>query len=176
MIGGVKTYVFLDAETDGLYGDFLSAALAATDEAGNILEKAYYGLSPRLLEGVKTPWVRENVLPVMGVYTPVDSREELLEAVWSFWMKYRETGYLIGDVVYPVEVRLLQACVEVSPEERMFLAPFPLLDISSMLYAVGQDPDADRYALLGEPVSGMQHNPLQDVETTIRLWKRYVQK
>lgn len=37
-------FLFIDAETDGLYGSFLTVELVVTDDAGNMIEKAYYGV------------------------------------------------------------------------------------------------------------------------------------
>ena len=37
-------FLFIDAETDGLYGSFLTVGLVVTDDAGNMIEKAYYGI------------------------------------------------------------------------------------------------------------------------------------
>lgn len=32
-------FLFIDAETDGLYGSFLTVGLVVTDDAGNMIEK-----------------------------------------------------------------------------------------------------------------------------------------
>ncbi len=37
-------FLFIDADTDGLYGSFLTVELVVTDDAGNMIEKAYYGV------------------------------------------------------------------------------------------------------------------------------------
>ena len=36
-------FLFIDADTDGLYGSSLTVELVVTDDAGNMIEKAYYG-------------------------------------------------------------------------------------------------------------------------------------
>ena len=34
-------FLFIDAETDGLYGSFLTVGVVVTDALGNIIQKAY---------------------------------------------------------------------------------------------------------------------------------------
>lgn len=165
-----RKLVFVDAETDGLYGGFLTVAMVAVDENGVELEHAYYGLDRKHMV-IQEEWVREHVLPVLGDYEECGSEEELLEKSWSFWMKYASDAYAIADVCYPVECRLFSACVERDREKRCWQAPFPLLDLSSLFYARGVDPLTERRQLA--KVSGEEHNALTDVRMSIQIWKKY---
>ncbi len=154
-------YFIVDAETDGLYGDFISAAVIVTDIDFNELEHAYYGICEKNLK-VTDEWVRENVLPKMGEYTECCDEAELLERVWELWMKYRETAYAIGDVIHPVESRLFAKCVQRDEATRKMLGPYPFLDVASILFTKGEDPLVERknfYGMNGE----CQHNALDDV-------------
>lgn len=162
--------VFIDVETDGLYGGFLTVALIATDLEGNELERAYYGIRKDKME-IKEPWVMENVLPKLGEYEPCKDEGELLEKAWNFWLRYQEEAYAVCDVGYPVETRFLQACVEKDVSGYAMKAPFPLLDLSSILYAKGYEPLINREELIKEPCRDMVHNALYDVETSIKIWK-----
>ena len=81
-------FLFIDAETDGLYGSFLTVGLVVTDDAGNMIEKAYYGIKKENMM-ISDVWTRENVFPVLGDYEACEDEAELLEKVWAFWMKYR---------------------------------------------------------------------------------------
>ncbi len=168
--------IFIDAETDGLYGFFLSAAMKLTDQNGNILKSRYYGLKKEILKQVQTEWVKENVLPVMGDYEECENEDELLRKVWDFWMEHREEAYMVGDVIYPVEAHLMRRCVELDLQNNCFEAPFPMLDLSAMLYAKGIDPLADRYGLLGRMTSGQIHNPQEDIDVAIEVWKQYISR
>ena len=98
-------FLFIDAETDGLYGSFLTVGRVVTDDAGNMIEKAYYGIKKENMM-ISDVWTRENVFPVLGDYEACEDEAELLEKVWAFWMKYREEAYAAADVMYPVESRL----------------------------------------------------------------------
>ncbi|KIR01290.1 hypothetical protein P261_00104 [Lachnospiraceae bacterium TWA4] len=164
-----KYYVFLDAECDGLYGRFISVAMVVIDNNGHEVDRMYKGIKKnQLLNSVESLWVRENVLPVMKEYDEVDNENELIEAVWAFWMNYQKDAYMIVDVGYPVEARLLMNCVQNDPKTRIMQAPFPLLDLSSMLYAKRQDPLMDRSRFSKDVL----HNPLTDVDISIKIWKK----
>lgn len=165
--------LFIDAETDGLYGSFLTVGLVVTDDAGNIIEKAYYGIKKENMM-ISDVWTRENVFSVLGDYEACEDEAELLEKVWAFWMKYREEAYAAADVMYPVESRLFMKCVMNNESERKYLGPFPMLDLSSLLMAAGYDPLIDRAELLDEDEKQMManktHNALNDAEMTAAIW------
>lgn len=166
--------LFVDAESDGLYGTFISVAMKVIHvRTGEEVDYAYCGINKDKLD-IKEPWVKENVLPFLGEYVSYDTERQLLEAVWSFWMKYVEEAAVVADVAFPVEYRLFAKCVEINKIERMYRAPFPLLDLSSMLYAIGIDPDADRLMLLDEKPEGIRHNAMFDVDVSILIWKKYL--
>ncbi len=162
---------FVDAECDGLYGAFITVAGMIIDVEGNEVERFYYGIQKENLH-VKSEWVKENVLPKLGNYTVFPNEREMLEAFWEKWMKYQKDAYAIGDVIYPVECRLFQKCVEQNEIERSFLAPYPLLDLASMLYARGIDPLSERTKLSGCIKNAIQHNALFDIEMTTEIWKQ----
>lgn len=166
-----KKLVFVDAETDGLYGTFLTVGMKVTDEKGYEIDRAYYGIKRENMH-VTQAWVQENVIPILGEYEPCESEEELLEKAWGFWMKHREDAYAVADVPYPVEFRLFEKCVEKNPQERAFLAPFPLLDLASVLWANGIDPLADRIDLLEEDTQTKQHNAYADVEMSAKILQK----
>ncbi len=167
-------YVFLDAESDGLYGKFISAALVVVDSKGQEIERMYIGLSDDDLINLKDQWTKEHVIPVMGEYQPVENEQDLLNKVWNFWLRYHEKAYMIVDVCYPVEARLLQECVMRDVDNRAGVAPYPLLDLASILYTVGINPEVNREELLQGYDVGQQHNALYDVMISISIWKKYI--
>ncbi len=166
--------LFVDAESDGLYGAFISVAMKVIDVCtGKEIDCIYCGVAKDKLD-VKEPWVKENVVPFLGEYTPYDSECQMLEDVWRFWIKYAERADVVADVAFPVEYRLFAKCVEMNQVKRMYRAPFPLLDLSSMLYAIGIDPDADRLMLLDDMPKGIRHNAMFDVDVSVLIWKKYL--
>lgn len=151
----------------------MTVASIVIDETGKEIDSIYIGRKIDQKE-IKTQWVRENVIPVLGDYEQVETEEELLDCFWSFWMKYKEKTYCIADVPFPVESRLFLKCVETDRERRQWDAPYPLLDLSSMLYFAGIDPLKSRDQLSTK--KGMGHNALDDVDTSVRIWKKLHEK
>lgn len=170
-----KNLFFIDAESDGLYGQIISVAVIVTDPQFNVLDEQYYGIKKSLL-AVKEPWVQENVIPILGEYESFDTEDELIEQVWNLWMKHRDNAYAIADVAYPVEMGLFRRCIMQDVSARCFLGPFPLLDLSSILYAKGYDPNVERQQLLDEDTLIKQHNALDDVRMSITIFKKLLSK
>lgn len=168
-----KNLLFIDAEAYGLYGDFISVAMKLIDTStGEELDKAYFGIAKEKL-CIKEEWVKDNVEKYLGDYSEQKSENDLIESVWSFWDKYKSTSYVITDVGFPVESRLFIKCVENDKNNRLFEAPFPLLDLSSMLLSIGIEPLVDRESLIKEKINGNKHNAMYDVDVMIAVWKQY---
>ena len=163
-------FLFIDAETDGLYGSFLTVGVVVTDALGNIIQKAYYGIKKENMV-INDAWTKENVFPILSDYEACEDEDELLDKVWAIWMKYREEAYAVADVMYPVESRLFMKCVMKNETERKYQGPFPMLDLSSMLMAAGYDPLADRTQFLKNDKDEKQiHNALFDAEMIMEIW------
>lgn len=167
-----KNLLFIDAESDGLYGPFISVAMILTDFHGNELKRYYWGIDREKLQA-EDAWVRENVIPKMGDYEACEDEAGLLEKVWEVWEENRDTAYALADVGVPVEARLFERCVARDPEDRKMKAPFPMLDLSGILWAKGFDPLIDKHVLLGEEENPTgQHNALYDIEQTVKAYRR----
>ena len=150
-------YFSFDAETDGLYGEAFTIAAAVVDENGAVLDTFCEKCEA---PGVSDPWTRENCLPYLADIPSCESRAALREHFWAFYARYRSACVIVADVPRPVEARLLRDCVEAAPKERTFQGPYPLIDVASVLFALGLDPDADRMAYSGW--QGKRHHPLDD--------------
>ncbi len=163
---------FVDAESDGLYGAFLSIAAIVMDKNGEELDRFYASLnvSP---EQITSEWVKENVYPSLKNAEIFFAAEgEMLEAFWTFWMKHREDSICIAHVQYPVEARLFMRCVMENATERAFLGPFPLYDLSTLLMAKGFSFDADMQALSGLNLKA--HDAMNDVRMMSAVWNKLV--
>lgn len=155
----------VDVETDGLYGNLLTLAVLVSDQSGHIIEEFYAGLSAALAD-VKEAWVREHVVAKAGNYQNFSSEQELLEIFWKLWLTYRGKGAIcFVDVAVPVEAAIWRKVILQNPSERAFLAPFPIIDLASLLFAKGYDPLVSRKQLVPE-FSGQLHNALDDVRLT----------
>ena len=165
---------FVDAETDGLYGTFLSVAAVVLDEDGEETD-SFYGTLKEAEKYVTSEWVRQNVLPylkntIRSDKDLYDSETELIEAFYSFYQAYIDCD-VIADVPYPVESRLFIKAVGHNITDREFEAPFPLMDLSSMLYIKGYSPLTDRRSIVDCSDLHM-HNALDDVRMSIRIWRK----
>ncbi len=167
--------VFMDVESDGLYGAFLTVAFIVTNWDGQELARAYYGIKRENMQ-VTVPWVKDNVIPKLGEYEAVTDEKELLKRAWNFWLEYREEAYMVCEVGYPVEARFLRACVALDEATNMWLAPFPLIDLESILLAKGYEPLTERSRILSNYKEEAVHNALYDVEAEVQLWKELMRK
>lgn len=164
-----KTLFFIDAETDGLYGAFISVAIVVLDPECNEIERHYLGIKKEKLK-VENDWVKKNVLPILGDYKECEDEDELLSCVWDIWNKYSDNSYAIADVAYPVEMRLFEKCIMKDPNNRAFKGPYPFIDLSSILMARNIDPMMERSKIVSLGDS-RQHNAMDDVDISIKLWK-----
>ena len=164
--GETMNRFFVDAETDGLYGDFLSVAVLVTDDCGEETDRFYAAVEA---PEVRSAWVRENVLPSLtNAEELVPNEQALLERFWRFWLKHREQAVCIADVACPVEARLFAKCVEAELPQREFLGPFPIYDLATLLAARGIDFDTDRRRLSGLDLR--QHDAMDDVRMMAAIW------
>ena len=159
-----------DCETDGLYGKTLSIAAVVYDRNWNILD-TFDGAVNISENEIFSGWVKENVYPYLGLGSCIYKNEnELLESFWKFWLLYRETALCFTDTPYPVESHVFFKCVASNPAEREFLAPYPLIDTASLLYAHGIDPLVSRAELTAREYT--QHRALEDVKMTAEIIRR----
>lgn len=170
-----KKIFFIDAETDGLYGEFISIGAVVTDKEGNELDQFYMADREMISKKTLQTWVLEHVIPYIGSCRLIRGQKLLLEEFWKFWLKYQKDVYCVADVPYPVEYRLFQKCVEVNVKEREFLAPYPLLDISSIMLARELDPLYERTELV-ENKGAVVHNALFDAKMSAELWQKLLAK
>lgn len=163
---------FVDAESDGLYGGFLSVAAMVTDEKGVELDRFYASVKISS-EYIEAEWVKENVYPYLeNADYHFDSESEMLEAFWAFWIKHRTDSICISHVQHPVESRLFTYCVMKDVEERMFLGPFPLYDLSTLLIARGLSFNEDMQILSG--MSLKEHDAMNDVKMMAVVWNALI--
>ena len=165
-------YMFVDAETDGLYGRILSIAALVCDSKGNEIETFDHYCSVTE-EDIEDPWVKEHVYPILKTGIEEKDEHSLLCSFWNFYKKQSDCA-IIGDVTYPVECRVFEKCVRMDLPGRAFEGPFPLMDLSSMLYAKGYDPLTERYDLVADKIMFNQHSAIDDVRMAKEIWKNLI--
>ncbi len=157
-----------DLETNGLHGKAFAIGAVIVDGEGKV-HSEFSARSP--LQGMIDPWVKANVLPAIKDM-PVTHKdyEDLREAFWTWYLKAEEiSDYVLVNNGYPVEYRFLLDCQEADMKERYWQHPFPILDLSSLLIQVGQNPLTSKSKLVQRLTQDeyRQHHPLHDAKVAI---------
>ncbi len=150
-------YFSFDAETDGLFGPVFAIGAVVINQNKEIISQfkgAFLG------EPIRNPWVCENCLPLPEDFPTYQNRDALFNAFWDFYMQYKTDCVILADTPFPVEAGLLQKCIEQDMENRMAFSPYPVIDVASLFFAHGLDPDTDRMEFSG--YKGDKHNPISD--------------
>lgn len=146
----------VDAETDGLYGDVWAIGAYAVDD--NEDRHMFAGqLDPDV---VTDPWVRQNIVPIVN-RRRFETREDLLNAFWNFWINRGGGAIAVADYGAPVESGLFRACVDLDQQARQWQGPYPLHELATALLMAGVDPDVDRREFSERP-DLIKHDPLDD--------------
>lgn len=162
-------YIFcFDVESDGLYGEGFAYGAVVFDEQG--LEISYSQLC--CLEGIQDQWVKENCLPYLTDLPKAESRQRVRQSFWRFFMKWKEQCHVFSDVVYPVDAQFLRQCAQ--ENDGAWDAPYPLLDVASIMFACGEDPLADGALYTG--IKGNAHHPLYDARVSAHKLLRLIRE
>ena len=151
----------------GLHGEAFAVGWVVVDAAGGELSS---GRAECWRDNAKgrlpdRAWVDQHI-PVGNINcsTPAEVRA----AFWSAWKTERAKGaVMVADCCWPVEARFLIACVDVDPEERRWLGPYPLHDVATARLSAGLDPLGTEERL---PNELPKHCPLADARQSARLF------
>lgn len=172
-------YIFFDVECRGLYGEAFSFGMVLTTDDGSVVREWEHGCNYYEAEfGVRAgkaeadPWLLEHVIPHQR--QPDCNDPGHLQAVFVACLKTaHELGekiQLVADVAFPCETNFLNRCF-MAFKERQAFAPYPLLDLSTLLLAKGYDPVGTFERRENELPA---HNPLNDARQTARIWFQLV--
>ncbi len=161
-----KKYIFsFDIESDGLYGEGFAVGVAVINIETGLLCDEFSGV----VEGYKVTdvFVRDYIVKHLKAMKKYPSVQNLRQEFWTFYMKYRQEEKLQNsDVIFlvdngmPVEARFLRDCVMDDYRNRQFLAPFPAVDLATVLQMKGYENHINRRAFCG--YKGKKHHPLDD--------------
>ena len=163
----------IDCEAISLHGPIFAVGAVLTGEDWR---------KPLASLGLRCPppcdpsaWTKENVVPAIAHLPECENPRDMRDEFWTFFQKHREGAIIVADVPWPVETEFLSRVIhdEGTPrynEGRAKIAPYPLYDLSSILCALGIDPDIDRERFLDDDFFtlglGAKHNPVYDAATT----------
>lgn len=165
-----KNIFSFDAETDGLYGDIFAIGAVVMSPDGIIVDQVS-GASA--LNAVADEWCVSNIVPLCTDLPEFSGRRLLRDAFWHFWMNHRDTCICLADFGAPVEAYLFRLCIEEDNPERLWLGPYPMHELGTVLLDTGVDPDVNRREYAGMPTA-VQHNPLQDAIVAARCYLRAI--
>lgn len=166
-----KRFMSIDAETDGLWGlPFSVAAVVYKVLNGKLLEEdricLFYGAD------IKNEWVKENVLPTIGMEPTNSSYQNMLEEFANFYMENKDVTVIwhMGHVVEAYLFRELQSLGYIGEWD----APYTPVEVATMLQLTGKNPSSvDTYAKENEIVlpEGNTHNPLYDCIVAAKVFE-----
>jgi len=128
------------------------------------------------LQSISDTFTINEVLPVVKRSTGkiYESRREMRNAFWEFYMWYREMAIVLGDFNVPYISNLFRDCIFDEFRSREHLAPQPLHELSTFLYAKHIDPNKDRKELIGSLADAWRrHDPLQDAMISAYIFCAY---
>lgn len=164
-LGADMTYWFvIDVESIGLHGQHYAVGWVVLDaQNGEEKESGYFACPPQHAFGSEKDreWVRKNApeLPVTH-RSPWEITSEFCN-LWNRLKKQYEGVAMAADCCYPVETNFLNNCAPYGLE-----GPYPLFEISSILFADGKDPVGTYHRLSNELP---RHHPLHDARQSGRL-------
>lgn len=166
----LPSYLFvLDVESIGLHGSAFAVGWVVIDTS--TFTEVAHGLfaSPRDYAAgfhEDREWVNANVPEIPPTH---QSARHMRTQFWGEWCQWKDRGaWMVADCPWPVEARFLAECIS---DDRLHIrrhteGPYPLLDVASVLFALGRDPLATYNRLENELPT---HNPLADARQSARL-------
>jgi hypothetical protein len=134
----------MDVETDGLYGDgftFAVAALKTTPKHQLVVVEARYCVSSKGVQKCQNNWIKTHVLPELGesyqrspldtTFQFTDNNTLLRTECYKFISPFILRGYhLMGDCIFPTITNFLNQMVQDSVIRANTL-PHPVMDIAT---------------------------------------------
>lgn len=162
-------YMVFDVESIGLHGEGFAVGWVIIDNFMEI-DARCVSCDPHVARGggEGRRWVQDNVPALTNlVATPRIVRD----VFWKTWEYERARGTILAaDCPWPVEARFLIDCVADDPGAREWSGPYPLIDIGSVIHAMGMDAVAEWPRLDSELP---KHDPMRDARQSARLLMEY---
>lgn len=157
-------YIVFDVESVGIHGEGFAVGFVVMNADGSLVEEGMYSCRPAWAAGTveNLCWVKDNI-PALPINC--SSPKEVRGLFWKIWLKYKSDTVMVADCAWPVETRFLNTIVGDDFDERQWHGPYPLLDLSSILFAIGEDPLTITERLPSELPA---HNPLNDARQSAR--------
>jgi hypothetical protein len=162
-------FFIFDVESIGIHGESFAVAGGVYVD-GREERSFFFSMDPDRLLGEETDriWIKSNVPYVK----PNCSLQFSMLNDFYFELDTCRSMYpdlvVCAECVWPVEANFLSKVIAVNPVVRKWDGPYPLIDITSIMYAAGLDP---METWEREPAELPAHNPLCDVRLSARILK-----
>lgn len=155
-----KIFIF-DVESTSLHGTGFAVAVIVSDCYGKIFDE--FELKSIEGEALASDWVKENVIPNLVDMPTCSTNKELRDRFFEFYMKWKDWCHIWTDCGFPVETNFLSEVVKDDIQNREFLMPYPLRDISTFIDIKIDRMERYKQTLNPDAVSKLKlHNPKHD--------------
>lgn len=171
-----NSFFVVDCESVGLYGQSFLVAYVWVNRNGEKIKEGIIGASSHEAIGTQEghQWVKDNICIDWGEMRDEKietfggaSLRELRAIFWEVWLKARKTGaYMAADCCFPVETTFISEAVKDDILRNQWLAPYPFLDIGTLLLACGKNP-TEKFPRMSDELP--EHNPLMDARQSARI-------
>jgi hypothetical protein len=175
-----QLYMVFDVESVGLHGEGFAVGWTVVDETGKEESFGCAYCDHETAEGTPEDreWVKANVaLPSVPTGKSRDEEGSILVwdrpymvrlDFWNTWELYQSHGaLLVSDCAWPVETNFLEKGYMERQWQHEGRGPYPLIDVSSVLLAIGENPVGTFDRL---PHELPAHNPLNDARQSARVF------
>jgi hypothetical protein len=151
----MKNNIFVfDVESTSLFGTGFAVGAIVMNEWTQEIDR--FELLSEEGMAMANDWVRENVIPSLKDIPTCKTDLELRNKFYDFYLKYKNTCEIWSDCNFPVETNFLGLVALDDFENRQWMMPYPLKDVSTIV-----DINIDRMAECGV-TELRKHNPLDD--------------
>lgn len=143
-----EKFLVFDVESVGLHGEGFAVGYVIIDQSGAELESGLAMCPDMAASGTPADrdWIRRNIRHALDQKVePPPTRmiayyEEPIEVrnfFWGVWVHdCRDAGtWVLADCPWPVEARFLNDCVDDYPLARNQFGPYPIIDITTLVFA-----------------------------------------
>jgi len=161
-----SVFFVFDVESVGLHGEGYAYGYVVVDREGNEIESGECACDPSLASGPDSGrvWITQNA-PRLTVTK--NSPREVIASFVEAWKRWKgQSAIMAADCPWPVEARFLIAC------DLGWDGPYPLIDVGSVVFAVGGDAIGSFERLENERPA---HDPLCDARQSARVLVEHLQ-
>lgn len=155
----------MDVESIGLHGESFAVGFVVIDPDGDVRDHGCFACAQEAAPGsdADRQWVAEHIPAIKVTHPDPQSVRRNFYLRWLYWKG--RGALLAADCPWPVEARFLcQMMDEMGGDP--FLGPYPLIDVGSLVYAIGLDPLCQFKREEDElPI----HHPLADARQSARV-------